>query len=224
MSVDVVVPWRAGCPHREEAWRWVRGRYEADGWSVIEAPAPDGPWCKAAAVTPAVRASGAEVVVVADADVWCDELERAVYAIVCGQADWSMPHGKVHRLDLDGTRAFVAGEKVGKRRAQRPYPGVWGGGIVVLRRETFLDCGLDHRFLDWGQEDVSWSLALSTLHGEGWRGDAPLWHLWHPPEPRLDRQKGSTEGWALYRRYRGARDDPDAMRALLEEGRCLSTA
>ena len=169
---------------------------------------------------PAVEASDADIVVVADADVWCDGTERAVYAIATGQANWGMPHKRVHRLDQAGTSAVYAGQPwKGQPLDQRPYDGVWGGGIVVGRRETLLDAPLDGRFKSWGQEDQSWALALHTLAGQGWRGTADLIHLWHPPQPRLTRARGSTESWQLYRRYCKARNDPAALRRLVEEGR-----
>jgi hypothetical protein len=222
----VVVPWRGGCPHRERAWRWVRNRYKAGGWNVVEAPArPGGPWCKAMAVTPAVEAGNADVVVIADADVWCDLLEPAVHAVASGETSWAVPHGAVVRLSEAGTTAILAGEDWRSHRpAERPGEGVWGGGIVVLRRDAYLDCPLDPRFRGWGQEDTAWAHALLTLQGEGWRGSASLLHLWHPPQERLNRQKGSHEGWALFRRYQEARRRPNAMRALLEEARCPQPA
>jgi hypothetical protein len=103
VSVAVIVPFRGGCPHRQRAWQWVREQYISThpDWEVVEASAPRGPWCKGAAVTPAVETSEAEIVIVADADVWCDGLERAVYAIICGQAAWTMPHTEVLRLNQE---------------------------------------------------------------------------------------------------------------------------
>lgn len=224
MRVSIVVPFRGGCPHRERAWEWIRERYASahPDWDLVEASAPDGPWCKGAAVAPVIEASDAEVVVVADADAWCEGLERAVYAVVCGLAAWGMPHRKVHRLDEDATAAVFAGEPWEEQSSftQRPYEGVWGGGIVVGRRDVFLDVPLDPRYVLWGQEDTSWAVALQCLHGPGWRGDAPLLHLFHPPQDRETRQRGSKESWALFQRYRKARRDPQAMRELLEEAQC----
>lgn len=68
-----------------------------------------------------------------------------------------------------------------------------------------------------GQEDESWALALTCLHGQPWRGDADLIHLYHPPAPRVSRRKGSPESWALYRRYRDAARDRAAMSRLVKE-------
>lgn len=225
MSVEIIVPFRAGCGHRERAWSWVRSRFQVEGWGVVEAPAPDGPWCKGAAVNPAVEESTADIIVVVDADVWTSGLERAVYAVAAGLADWAAPHDTVHRLDEVGTRVFMEGGTP-TTLAERTEKGaaVWGGGVLVGRRETLLEVPFDEGFVGWGHEDQAIAVALRCLYGEGWRGDADLIHLWHPPQERLARHKGSHASWTRYLRYRKARHDPEAMRALLEEGRCLSPA
>lgn len=228
MKAAVVVPFRGGCTYRERAWDWVRSCYAEHhpDWELIDAPAPEGPWCKGAAVNQAVRECDAEIVIQADADVWCDGLERAVYALVCGKASWAVPHRLVHRLGESATTAVLQGAEWRGQSdlAQRPYEGLWGGGIVVARREALLDCPIDPRFQTWGQEDESWALALHCLYGKGWRGTADLVHLFHPPQERLSRRRGSRESWALRQRYHAARRSPDAMRALLEEARCLPIA
>jgi hypothetical protein len=36
----------------------------------------------------------------------------------------------------------------------------------------------------------------------------------------MTRRRGSQASWNLRRRYFEAKDDPDAMRRLIEEGRC----
>ena len=78
---------------------------------------------------------------------------------------------------------------------------------------------MDKRFIGWGQEDVAFALALHTLAGPAWLGDSDLIHLWHPPQARLTRRKGSVESWALFRRYQSAKRDPLKMRELLKEAR-----
>lgn len=219
------MPWRGGCSYRERAWRWVRARYEAQGWQVVEAPAPEEvPWSKGAAVGRAVEASTAEIVAIADADVWTTGFERAVYAVVCGLSGWSVPHGDVYRLTEAGTDALLVGDDWEPLPLERRYEGIWGGGLVVLRRDIYLNAPIDPRFLEWGNEDMAWGRTLHCLAGDGWRGKAPLLHLWHPPAPRIARDRGSKESWNLFLRYHKAKSDPAAMRSLLEEARCLSPA
>jgi hypothetical protein len=212
--VEVIIPFAGGCPHRERALDWVRGRYR---WPVTVATAPGGPWCKAAAVMPAVSNSSADVVVVADADAWCDGVESAVRTAQTG-APWCIPHRLVKRLSEIGTGAVLAGAHWREQAlAERPYQGMQGGGIVVAHREVLLSVPMDPRFVGWGQEDTSWAIALHCLVGPAWRGNADLVHLWHPPQPRATRRRGSMEGWRLYRRYARAIGNPNAMRALLNE-------
>jgi hypothetical protein len=228
LRVAIVVPLGGTCPHRKRAWAWVRGRYaehHAD-WEVIEAPVRDGEWCKGAAVNPVVaEIEDGEIVIQADADCWTDGLAEAVAAVEDG-VGWAVPHRFVHRLSEGATAAVLGGEDWREQTdLGRPaYEGLLGGGIVVTRAETLRAAPLDPRFLSWGQEDESHAYALDCLFGTPWRGIANLVHLYHPPQPRASRRKGSAESWELRRRYRRASLDPDAMSALLEEARCPSPA
>jgi hypothetical protein len=226
--VDVLIPWRAGCPHREAALAWALSQYATihPDWTVIVGECPPGAWVKAVAVDDALSRSTAGVVVVADADVWCGGLAPAVTTLDNG-ASWVIPHNLLHRLDQTATAAVLAGARPGSFRgrhdmhAQRPYQGYAGGGVTVLRADTLRSVPLDPRFAGWGQEDRSHARALTLLTGTPVRLGADLWHLWHPPQQRVSRSKGSQESWALAERYRRART-PEAMRSLLDEGRVMA--
>jgi hypothetical protein len=179
-----------------------------------------GPWCKAEAVVFALQSSTDDTVIVADADVWLadpTEIERCLAAL--DSHGWAIPHHDLHRLDLDATDHLIATGTPGPGRTQRPYRGFAGGGIVVLRRSTYETCPIDPRFVGWGQEDMSWALALGCLHGQPYRGAVDMWHLWHPPQERRNRQIGSLASHELERRYRSAAKDRDRMRALIEEAK-----
>jgi len=191
-------------------------------WRVVEAPASDGPWCKGAALAPVIEDCDAAIVVQADADVWTDGLGKAVSAVEDG-APWAIPHLLVHRLSEDGTAAMLAG-KAWKDQPldQRPYRGIQGGGIVVATSDVMRAVPVDSRFTAWGQEDECHAAALNALVGPPWRGDAVLWHCWHPPQPRMTRRRGSRESWELRKCYMQARKDPCAMSALIEESRVVS--
>lgn len=221
MTVSVVVPWRADGGPRDAAWSWVWARWLAEfpDWQVLrgEAPLP-GPWCKAAAVADALPRTAGELLVIADADVWCEETQTAVDAVASG-AGWAVPHMRVHRLTETATAAVLDGTPLDGRLplAQRPYTGFAGGGMAVLPRALYDEVPLDARFAGWGQEDEAWALALTCLAGPPWRGGAPLWHLWHPPQARLSRRWGSDASQDVWRRYHGARSDPPVMRAVLAE-------
>ncbi len=226
MSVAVLVPWRTtDCQHRIRALAWVLAQLAQHPWPVVLGRHDEGPWVKAAAVTDALSQTDASTLIVHDADVWTNGLAEAVEVVQAGAA-WAVPHRGVHRLTGDGTRHYMTGERLdGLPLAERAYLGVVGGGVVVIRREVYEDCPLDLRFAGWGSEDEAWGeFALRCLHGPPWRGKAPMVHLYHPPQERVCRSYGSEAGRTLRKRYARARNDPDAMRRLIEEASapCLS--
>lgn len=216
----ILIPWRdTGCPHRQRAFEYVTARYRTEGYDVAVGVHEEGPWRKAEAVVAALDATDAEVLVIADADVWCDGLPQAITRVQEG-APWGAPHKGVFRLTEASTDAFLAEASLeGLRLAERAYSGVEGGGIVVLRRAVYEACPIDARYTGWGGEDEAFGWALWTLFGRPWRGKAQLAHLWHPPAERMTRARGSVENDALRKRYARALHKPDEMKSLIEEGR-----
>lgn len=224
-STVVVVPWRDdGSEERAVAFRYCAARWSGEyGWPVACTHDLDGPWRKGEAVRQALDLAGpeAEVVVVADADVWFDgDLRPAVdYAATCAPV---VPHGEVWRLSRIHSAAVLAGAaSMESARAdeleERPYTGLAGGGLVVISRDHYDLCPIDPRFEGWGCEDASWGMALTETFGAMQRGKHRLFHLWHEPQPRRSRQTGSPESEALRRRYRAARGKPVEMARLLLE-------
>jgi hypothetical protein len=220
VNVDVIIPVAGDCEHRAAALDWVIGQWGLlmPAWGVVIGHGdPDpGRWCKADAVADALERSTADVVVVHDGDSWSDGTVLAV-AEGLTRRSWAMPHGAVHRLTEAGTRRVLAGDQdVTRAAAERPYTGFAGGGIVALRREVYDRVPLDCRFVGWGYEDESWARALGCLVGPRWSAQRPLRHLWHPPQFRESRGRGSAESWELRERYRLAVKDRSAMAELLE--------
>jgi hypothetical protein len=215
-DVELIIPWHKGCPHREQALQWVFKRLDRN----VTLPLGRDPWIKALAVMPAVKHSDASIVVIHDADVFTDGLALAIQAVADG-APWAQPHRKVHRLTEAATAAVLEGaDWHAQQLEQPPYLAsvrCGAGGIMVAKREVLLDIPLDPRFIGWGQEDVSHDLALTTLVGQPWRGEADLVHLWHPPQPRLSRRVGSQTSWDLFCRYHEARLDSGTMLTLIGE-------
>jgi len=224
-GVSVVVPFRATPPQRAPLWDHLRSLWAKryPDYEVVEGNcADDGLWCKGAAVADGIARASRDIVVVADADVWCDGVRAAVDVIAIGGAGWAIPHERVLRLTPSATaEAIESGAWPTVRTAttymQRPYIGVPGGGIVVLRRETYLSVPIDPRFQGWGQEDEAWAVALHLLAGRPWRGTADLWHMYHGTPQRMSRTIGSSASLALFRRYRGAKSSPRTMAALIAE-------
>lgn len=205
----------------------MRNRYAQHhpDWNVIEAPAPPGPWIKALAVMPAVAASPAGIVVVADADVWCPTIADAVSAVQRGRT-WAIPHFNVCRLDSQTTQRVLRDPDDTDANLgfdEPPYRGYEGGGVTVLQRDAALAVPMDPRFKGWGGEDAAWGYALAHFYGRPWRGTTALLHLWHPPQHRLTRKYGSIPSKHLFRRYAGARNRRDRMMQLIQEVQtCLS--
>lgn len=218
----VLIPWQAGCKHRAAALDWVTTQYAENfpDWEIVVCElAADEPWNKAKALQAGIEATKRhELVVMNDADCWCDGLTDAIAAL--DQDEWAVPHKGVFRLDENATQRVLEGDSKPSDESrsveQRAYPGTVGGGIVAMHSETFRRVPIDPRFQGWGQEDDAWALALYMLAGHPWRGKAPLYHLWHPPQERLNRRIGSVESKALLRRYGRARTRED-MQTLIDE-------
>ncbi len=194
MAVAVIVPWRPGDPHREATWERLRAQHESLGRTVIEGRHDDGLWCKAEAVADALTRTDADILVIHDADVWSDGLDDAIGAIG-GDIRWAIPHLLVYRLAQGQVEVSTT------LLDETAYEGLPGGGIVVIDRAAYL----------------SWAFALTALHGPPWRGEAHLWHWWHPAQRRASRGYGRPESADLKRRYVKARYDRAAMADLIAE-------
>lgn len=217
MSVSVVVPFVGGCEWRDENWRALRPKWEALGHEVIEGSC-DGPWRKALAVHDAIGRAAGDVLIVADADVWCDNIPEALeYLAPRARVEIVVPHKRVHRLTPDATvAARVDGITPRIPLSEPAYRGRLGGGIVILRRHVWHNTPIDPRFVGWGQEDEAWGIALRrTYMSRLVRLNAPLWHFWHPPQLRQSRSSGSPESEALFNRY--ARDAATVVAEAREE-------
>jgi hypothetical protein len=223
-EVAVCIPFGHETPWRAKALEYTRAWYEENlPGAAIRQGFCAGSWCKARAVSKALAETREPIVVIADADSVTPGIEQAVRVVREG-ADWAMPHLKVYRMSADATTAIYGGVSPGSLTGrsisldQTPYKGYEGGGITVLRREVYLDCPLDPAFVGWGQEDEAWAMALNGLYGAPWRGQAPLYHLWHEKPTRLTRYAGSVSSLARLAQYEEARIH-GTWNGLLEEAR-----
>ena len=188
---------------------------------------------KGAVLWPAIQRSTADIIVIHDADLWCDGLMDAINVIAGGAAPpagavspdgervWGRPHRDVIRLSEASTAFYCEHHALPNRREisydRTPYRGVTGGGIVIARADILRDIAMDPRFDGWGQEDMALGNAIWTLHGPPYIGPADLIHLYHEPAPRLDHMWGTEANKALYTRYHAATSDPSEMRQLVAE-------
>lgn len=226
MTVEIII----GChvdddAHRRAARDWVTRWYTTHGYPVTVHQAQQQPWCKADAYNAPVAASTADVVVLADADsfVPADALEWAI--LQAPDFGWAVPFSKVHRLTEQATaRALDADPATTDRPPDRTlgqsaHDVLAGGGIVAMTRDLAMACGpFDPRFQGWGGEDYALGCAARTFTGDYPAArKGPLWHLWHPPQPRTTERDRITNRLGM--RYRIAKFQPDAMRALIAEWR-----
>lgn len=226
-DVAVLVPWTDRCHYRWRAWEWVRHRYEArhPDWQIITGTTDVEGFSRTQAILDARRQTDADVFVIADADVWVDDLTTAVTEATT--TGWAIPHLLIHRLsEASSERVLHGAEWRGQGLSQdnpqdsHPYRGHEAGTLLVTTADAFDTAPPDPRFVGWGSEDAAWACALRTLVGAPWRGTEDLVHIWHPAEPRQTRIVGNQANRALLRRYRNASRNPTRMAELIEEARC----
>jgi hypothetical protein len=217
-QVSVIVPWRSGCLHRETSMRYVvdRLRREHPDWQVVLADHPGDVFSRAQAVVSALPRTFGKTIVVHDADCWVPALADSVEES-WQTGSWVVPHWSVHRLTEEASADVLGGLEPHDRMptVERPYKGVRTGGVVVLPRDMIEAHPPDVRFRGWGGEDEAWGHRLMTLVGRPLRSREPLYHLWHPPAPRLNRRVGNVENETLANRYRAAAGKPDDMRKVV---------
>ena len=222
-SADIIIGHHADDDeHRTAARIWVTRWYAARGYRVVTGTATGVDWCKADAYNPAVAASTADVVVLADADSFPDADALAEAVDMADRLGWAAPFDQVRRLSYDATMMLLDCDPATTdvppdRRVEADVHDVLpGGGIVVMRRELALACGpYDRRFVGWGGEDFALGNTARTLTGNyaGTVG-GPLWHLWHPRHAAVM----SHDTRVLINAYRRAKFQPDAIRSLIDEG------
>ena len=219
MAVDVIVPFRSDGGHRDRAWAFLKKRWEEQfpDWQVIEGACPDGPWVKALAIEDALSRSTADIIVISDSDVWTDGVADAVRVI--NPFKWAVPHTRLYRLSQKATQAVYEGRPIDPEndptdQEEKPYTGVLGGGMVVIKRSLYVEVPMDPRFVIWGGEDMAAAYAWRCLGGAPWRGTDPMWHLWHVPLRGKDRAISNRQ---LFNRYTQAARNPSKMRKLIAE-------
>jgi hypothetical protein len=231
MTVSVLVPYRPVDDQRERVFRWVLERWGAtrDLFTeqldiVVGHLSPEGPWRKGLAYHEALGRATGDICIFTDADTWIPSLPAAVNLLISGEVPWVRGCDEVKRLSQEATEAVLT-EDVAPAKAYSMHGGheptyahdAAGAGTVVWRKDAET-IPIDPRFAGWGHEDSAWAKALATLLGPGATlDDSPCYHLWHEPQDRQSRRRGSDESWRLWRRYVKAEKDEDAMQALVEE-------
>jgi hypothetical protein len=187
---------------------------------VVTGDTPNGTFSRSAARNAAARAAGdwTEAAVI-DADCVISvanlalafDTARALGRVV-------IAHDRFYKLTPEGTERALAEPDTGKWRLNWLYQPNWTrlapGGVIVFPRAAWDAVrGYDERLSGWGFEDAAMLLALTDLADGYQRVPGVMWHLDHPTG------RGAVDSAAkgLYARYKSARGDAPAMRALIEE-------
>lgn len=211
----------------------------------------DEPWSAATARVRGVQRTNGEVIVLMDADTWVspENLAQAAEYVASGEHPWVMTHQLILRLSAAQSRLYKATGRVdafeewnaprvlclmetdSRGRAMAPYRQFAGGVPTVITRELFEACPPDVRFDGWGCEDNAWGWALETLHEGCWRLAGQAFHFYHEPDPwrllRTDNPNYRGHEYethtTLARRYLEAKDNVEAMRAIVQEHAGVTT-
>jgi hypothetical protein len=224
--VVVLVPYRAGDPVRDRAWKFVKGRWEAQGWPIYVGTHEDGPWNASAARNAAAKLAGNwDVAVFTDADTVPRDFEtiRRAVALAGSTGSFVRPYRRYINLDEPASEAVL---KSGVLPATPARPDRWvdgakvltnaTGGIAIVPRDLFEKVrGYDERFAGWGSEDTAFGIAASVMGGFR-QTDGEVWHLWHPSQERDPQAPQYRANVALRQRYLQARR-PAMMRELIAE-------
>lgn len=191
MATPILVPRRAGDPHRDRVFRWLRARLELElpDCPIVEGHHERGPFSRSAALNRAAReAPPWDVALILDGDTHVDprqvrealELARETGRLVYAFED-------LHALTYAGTEAVLEG-----------FRGYWGrwtkwtkerspsSALAVPRELWDAVGGFDERFAGWGWEDVAFRRQANELGGDELRVPGAGWHLWHPRSPARD--------------------------------------
>lgn len=226
MKVCVAIAWRP-TPERLPAYRHVLSLYAAQAEAamdfgacidIITVDTPHVPYNLAAVRNEGVRqaeARGADVVVLADADVvvtpWMHVQDAIIQAHEDGRAH--LPFTLQRYLTAEETAEVIAGADPGSY----PGVGVGNGCCYVITPEAYWAMhGSDERFSGWGGDDDQFVAAASTLIGLVRHKGVAL-SLHHADERRPVGTAEHRPNSLLARRYWSAKGDPAAMRRIIAE-------
>lgn len=222
----ILVPRRAGISDRDKLWAFARGWWLNDypDWPVVEGHHDIGPFNRGAAINRAAADAGDwQVAVIIDADVLLDPIAVRA-AVELAHLSNRMVLGYTERVHLTakGTDKVLAGYK-GDWRAPgmvvRELHDACSSCVVVSRTLWDEVGGFDERFEGWGWEDVAFRVACETFSGSPMVNIGGVcWHLHHRPSHENNAREVTFQAnKARGDRYREARWDATAMRAIIDE-------
>lgn len=232
-KVVILVPRRAGDPHRDGLWAFCRHWWEREhpDWPVVEGHHDIGPFNRSAAVNNAARVAGEwDVAVIVDADVIANpEAVRSAADVAAGTGRMVVSHDDRVMLNRAGTDKVLGGYR-GPWRVRTMVEKIYVDSVscvVAVQRSLWDEVGgMDERFAGWGYEDSAFAIAAETLGARPLiRLSSELFHLWHPVSSEAAKLSSTRiVNQARLERYQAAAGDADAVRALLDEPVIVSTS
>ena len=227
MSVAVVIPFRAGCPHREAALECVIGwwRLACPEFDVLVADDGGEPFSRGASLNTGIEQSGADIIVAADGDILIGRA-AAIEAVAMAAAQPGMvqPFDRLRWYDQQATATLLAAPHQAFTASAPRATYDWNadmsstplrGGMNVLSSDTWERMGGWLPALrGWGCEDnAAWAQA-ETLVAPPRRIAATVHHLYHPKPTSTPYAASDTiaANAATWRRVEAAAGNPDAMR------------
>lgn len=209
--ISILVPFKSDGGYRDRNWDWVKKRYASlmPNAEICIGNYDLEPFSRASAINNAAKLATRDIFIIADSDIIFD-INQIAKAIL-GLADfaWIIPYTRLNYLTLEQTNSLqqmkpsviinninFTGYK--ERDCKFIY-----GGISIVPREYFEKVGgFDERFKGWGFEDDAFQRSLDALCGHHNRIRTSLWHMYHPPAPRNNKEKNKD----LLNKFFGSKD------------------
>lgn len=229
--VAVVLPFRAGCPHRDAARSTVVRWWETitrGEWEIIEADDAGEPFSRGGSINTGIARTDADIIVAADADLLIGRQQIIDAVQLAASAPGLVqPFSELHWYDETATKMLLTAPHVPwTGHCPRPtyrwdadMPGTpLRGGLNVFSRQTWERAGgFLPTFAGWGHEDLAFWAQCSTLVAPPRRITGPAHHCYHPKPIGTPYASAETidANAAAWRQIQAADGDPAAMRAAV---------
>ncbi|HEX3046211.1 MAG TPA: galactosyltransferase-related protein [Bacillota bacterium] len=224
MKISVLIPFHSdGGGIRDKIFNLVKKRYETlmpDVELVIGED--DGePFNRARARNKAAAKATGDLFILADADIFFGAKLIDKIKTIVDFYPWIIPYSRGYKLNPVYTRFVISTGELQIPKTLRSGDVLenctaLGGFMNVMSRQAFQTVGgLDERFMGWGPEDLTFTMALDTLVGKHFQMNETIFHLWHPPAERYHQYTPYNE--ELKNRYCQADGNMDAMRQLIAQ-------
>ena len=222
-EVSFLIPFQFDSGPREASFHWIK-RYTENmfpGAEICIGESSTIPFNKSKAVNNAAKRATRDILVLLDADIFCDpDIIRQSIALL-EKSTWVIPYKRILKVSQEDTSLVLQSKAswpihFGLTRSEYIEAPAYVGALNIIPRKCFeMVGGFDERFVGWGREDDVFSFAVDTLCGHYLRLEAEIYHLWHPfvgttGNPNI---KVNTALWWEYRNVYG---DAQAMKRVIE--------